>query len=102
MALALEGQEKHEEALELLRAALDTREGKWGESHTDVGATYAALTVIYLNQAKFEEANKYDEKARKILSQTKGTYRPNLNPVSRLRPQPAELLHAKSKDLRIP
>jgi hypothetical protein len=60
------------------------------------------MTIIYLNQGEFEEANKYDEKARKILNKTKGTYAPNLNAVSRLKPQPAELMKAKSKDLRIP
>jgi tetratricopeptide (TPR) repeat protein len=102
LALALEGQEKHEEALEQLEKALKTRIEKLGGNHTDVGATYAAMTVIFLNQGKFDEANKYDAKAREILTKTKGTYSPNLNAVSRLRPQPAELLRAKSKDLRIP
>jgi tetratricopeptide (TPR) repeat protein len=102
LALALEGQEKHEEALELLKSALKIREEKLGENHTDVGATYAAMTIIYLNQGEFDEANKYDEKARKVLAKTKGTYVHNLNTVSRLRPQPAEIMKAKSKDLRIP
>jgi tetratricopeptide (TPR) repeat protein len=102
IALALEGQEKHEEALEQLKKALKIRIEKLGNTHTDVGATYAAMTVIFLNQGKFDEANKNDEKARKILTKTQGTYPPNLNTVSRLRPQPAEILRAKSKDLRIP
>ena len=102
LALALEGQEKHEEAIEQLDLALKLREEKLGKMHTDVGATYAAIAIILLNQGKFEEANEMDAKAREILAKTKGMYSPNLNTVSRLRPQPAEILRAKSKDLRIP
>ena len=102
LALALEGQEKHEEALEELQSALKIRIGRWGENHTDVGATYAAMSIIHLNEGEFEKANKWDEKARAILGKTKGAYPPNRNTVSRLKPQPAELMKAKSKDLRIP
>jgi tetratricopeptide (TPR) repeat protein len=98
----LEGQGKHEEALEQLQSALTIRIDKWGEMHTDVGATYAAMTIIYLNQGEFEKANKWDEKARTILTNSKGTYPINRNKVSLLKPQPAELLKARSKDLRIP
>jgi hypothetical protein len=96
------GQEKLEEALSLLKKALSTRVEKLGLEHTDVGATHAAMAIIFLNQADFESANKHDKEARKILSITSGTYPPNLKTVSRLRPGPAELLHAKNKDLRIP
>jgi tetratricopeptide (TPR) repeat protein len=102
LALSLVGQEKLEEALLLLKKALLTRIKKLGKEHTDVGATHAAIAIIFLNQADFDNANKHDEEARKILSITSGTYPPNLNTVSRLRPGPAELLHAKNKDLRIP
>ena len=102
LALSLVGQEKLEEALSLLNKALSTRVKKFGPEHTDVGATHAAMAIIFLNQADFDSANKHDEEARKILSITRGTYPTNLNTVSRLRPGPTELLHAKNKDLRIP
>ena len=57
------------------------------------------MAIIHLNEGQFDEADEFDKKARKILSKTKGTHAPNLNTVSRLRPQPADLLRAKSKDL---
>ena len=60
------------------------------------------MAIIFLNQANFDLADKHDADARKILASTKGTYPINLNPVSRLRPEPADLLRAKNKDLRIP
>ncbi len=58
--------------------------------------------MVYLNKNDFDEATKFDEKAQEILGQTGGTYLPNRNPISRLRPEPAELLRAKSKNLRKP
>ena len=102
LALTLEGQEKHEKALEQINLALVARVERLGEMHTDVGASYACIALILLNQGKFDKADKMDEKARKILSTTKGLYPPNRNQVSRFNPGPAELLRAKSKSLRIP
>ncbi len=102
LALSLEGLGKHEEALEKLKESLKIRTEKLGVKHTDVGATHAAMAIVFLNQADFDQANKHDQKARDILSASKGKYPLNLNPVSRLKPGPAELLRAKNKDLRIP
>ena len=92
----------HKEALEQMNLALEVRREKLGGAHTDVGASYAGLALIILNQGKFDKADLMDGKARKILSATKGLYRPNRNPVSKFRPGPAELLKAKSKSLRVP
>ena len=102
LALTLEGQQKHAEALEQINLALTARVERLGEMHTDVGASYACIALILLNQGKFDKADKMDEKARKILSATKGLYPPNRNQVSRFNPEPAELLRARSKSLRIP
>ena len=85
-----------------MNLALEIRQAKFGDNHTDVGASYAGLALILLNQEKFEKADKMDAQARKILSATQGQYRPNKNPVSKLRPEPAEILKAKSKSLRLP
>ena len=73
---------------------------KHGENHTDVGACYAGMALIHLNKDDFDKAGEFDEKARGILSQTKGTYPLNRNPISRLRPKPPEMLRALSKSLR--
>ena len=85
-----------------MKLALEIRQEKFGDTHTDVGASYAGLALILLNQEKFDNADKMDTKARKILSATKGLYRPNKNPVSKFRPPPAEILKAKNKSLRLP
>ena len=102
LALSLLGQRKYAEALEQINLALDARLGRLGETHTDVGASYACIALILLEQGKFEKADKMDKKARSVLSQTKGLYPPNRNKVSRFNPEPAELLRAKSKSLRLP
>ena len=102
LALALEGQQKHKEAMEQMKLALEIRLEKLGGMHTDVAAAYAGMAVILLNQGKFDQADKMDGKARKILSATKGLYPVNKNKVSRLSPEPAEILRAKNKSLRIP
>ena len=78
-----------------------TRKNRHGDNHTDVGACYAGLALIYLNKDDFDKAGEFDEKARAILNQTKGTYPPNRNPISRLRPEPPEMLRARSKSLRL-
>ena len=102
LALSLIGQEKYEEAQKILENVLQTRLEILGKEHTDVGATHAAIAIICLHKADFDLADKHDTNARNILSKTKGTYPLNLNTVSKLRPEPADLLHAKNKDLRIP
>ena len=102
LALALQGQEKYVEALEQINLALTARVDKFGENHTDVGASYACIALILLNQGKFDKADKMDKKARKILAKTKGLYPPNRNKVARFNPEPAEILRAKSKSLRLP
>ena len=43
LALTLEGQEKHAEALEQINLALTARVERLGEMHTDVGASYACI-----------------------------------------------------------
>ena len=58
--------------------------------------------ILNSNQGKFDQADKMDGKARKILSATKGLYPVNKNKVSKLSPEPAEILRAKNKSLRIP
>ena len=85
-----------------MNLALEIRQAKFGENHTDAGAAYAGLALILLNQEKFDKADKMDAKSRKVLSATQGQYRPNKNQISKLRPGPAEILKAKSKSLRLP
>ena len=102
MALVKEAKGERDEAIGLLKKALANRKKRYGENHTDVGACYAGLALVYLNKDNFEKAGTFDEKAKAILSQTKGGYPPNLNPISRLRPKPPEMLRARSKSLRNP
>ena len=66
------------------------------------GSVFSSLGHGQSFKEKFDKADKMDAQARKILSATQGQYRPNKNPVSKLRPEPAEILKAKSKSLRLP
>jgi tetratricopeptide (TPR) repeat protein len=102
MALVKEARGERDEAIALLEKALANRKKRYGEKHTDVAACYAGLALAYLNKDNFEKAGTFDEKAKAIFSLTKGGYPPNLNPISRLRPKPPEMLRARSKSLRNP
>ena len=62
-----EGQEKHDDALKNLKKALEIRESNF-EKFIQMGATHAAISIIYLNKAEFEKANIHDKKGREILS----------------------------------